>query len=68
MVDEKNKVTCNGYLKERERKMRVKGRTSNVIYQNPTTSLTYEDPNKALITKGLTLLSVVTMESSVNGK
>lgn len=68
----KNKVICNTYFfkkkKERKREMRVKERTSKLIYQNPTTSLTHEDPNKALITRGLTLLSIVTMESSVNGK
>lgn len=48
--------------------MGVKETTSKLIYQNPTTSLTYADPNKVLITKGLTLLSIVTMESSVNGR
>ena len=63
----KNKVICNSYFKK-EREMRVKERTSKLIYQNPTSSLTYADPNKALITKGLTLLSIVTMESFVNGR
>lgn len=47
--------------------MRIKKRTSKLIYQNPILSLTCADPNKALITNGLTLFSTVTMESSVNG-
>lgn len=63
----KNKVISNDYFLSK-RKMRVKEGTSKLIYQNPATFVTCADPNKALITKGLTLFSTVTMEPSVNGK